>query len=425
MALINKSKKGYLMESQFKFDTKVAMIGVGKLGQSCAEVISQSYEIVGYDVEPRSPKNFKMVSSIKEAIEFANIILIATPTPHSEDYDGRKPTHHLPNKDFDYSIVKTVLNEVNKYADISKLVVLISTVLPGTIRRELKPILTKSRFIYNPYLIAMGTVGWDFANPEMVILGTDDGSQTGDAKELIQFYKPMMNNDPRYVVGTWDECECIKIFYNTFISAKLSLVNMIQDVAERQGNINVDVVTNALKDSDKRIMGPRYMTAGMGDGGACHPRDNIALRWMSQNLNLGYDLFDSIMEAREVQAKNLAEKLIEAKLPVVIMGKAYKPHVPYVDGSYSILVGHYVKEYGIDVFYEDKFTGDKAPENIGPATFLIAHDPETTFLECLDPNPNTKQRKIFPKGSIIVDPWRKFPEIDGCTVIHYGNTRFQ
>ena len=61
---------------------------------------------------------------------------------------------------------------------------------------------------------------------------------------------------------------------------------MIQDVAEKQGNINVDVVTDALKNSNQRIMGPRYMKAGMGDGGACHPRDNIALRWMSDNLEL-------------------------------------------------------------------------------------------------------------------------------------------
>ena len=215
-----------------------------------------------------------------------------------------------------------------------------------------------------------------------------------------------MNNDPRYIVGTWDECECIKIFYNTFISAKLSLVNMIQDVAERQGNINVDLVTNALKFSDKRIMGPRYMTAGMGDGGSCHPRDNIALRWMSKNLDLGYDLFDSIMEAREIQAKNLAKKLVSAKLPVVIIGKAYKPHVPYEDGSYSILVGHYVKELGMPVYYEDKFTGDKVPEDIGPV-FLIAHDPETTFLECLDPK---KRKKIFPEGSNNRS-LRKFPEV--------------
>ena len=407
-----------------KLSTKVAMIGVGKLGQACAEVMGETYPVVGYDVLPRNPKNFNMVETVKEAVEFGDIIFIAAPTPHDPEYDGRKPTHHLPNKDFDYTIVKGILEDVNQYANRTKLVVLISTVLPGTVRRELEPVITNARFVYNPYLIAMGTVGWDFSNPEMVIIGTEDGFETGDAKELIQFYRPMMNNEPRYVVGTWDECECIKIFYNTFISAKLSLVNMIQDVAERQGNINVDVVTDALKNSNQRIMGPRYMKAGMGDGGACHPRDNIALRWMSENLNLGYDLFDAIMEAREIQAKNLAKKLLEPGLPVVIIGKAYKPHIHYEDGSYSILIGNYVESLGGVVYYDDEYTGDKPPENLGPASYLLAHDPETTFLGCLDPDPDKQEKSIFLEGSVVIDPWRKCPNISGCTVVHYGNTRF-
>ena len=405
-------------------NTKAAMIGVGKLGEACADVMAESYPLVGYDVIPKEPKNFPMVGSIKEAVEFANIIFIAAPTPHDPAYDGREPTAHLPNKDFDYTIVKDILTQVNKHCDRSKLVVLISTVLPGTTRRELEPLITNARFIYNPYLIAMGTVGWDFANPEMVMIGTEDGAETGDARELINFYRPMMNNDPRYVVGTWDECECIKIFYNTFISAKLSLVNMIQDVSEKQGNIDVDVVTDALKNSTRRIMGPSYMTAGMGDGGACHPRDNIALRWMSENLGLGYDLFDAIMAAREVQARNLAERLVRTGLPnVVIVGKAYKPHVPYEAGSYSILVGHYVKEFGVNVYYDDDYTGDKPPEDLGPAAYLLGHDPETTFMGCLDPDPEKQGPSIFPEGSVIVDPWRKCPPISGCEVVHYGNTR--
>ena len=407
-----------------KMTTQVAMIGVGKLGQACAEVMAESYPLVGYDVAPREPKNFPMVDSMKEAVEYADILFIAAPTPHDPSYDGRQPTHHLPNKDFDYSIVKSILSEVNQFANRKQLVVLISTVLPGTVRRELEPLITNARFVYNPYLIAMGTVGWDFSNPEMVMIGTEDGSETGDARELINFYRPMMNNDPRYVVGTWDECECIKIFYNTFISAKLSLVNMIQDVAEKQGNINVDVVTDALKNSTRRIMGPSYMKAGMGDGGACHPRDNIALRWMSENLGLGYDIFDAIMQAREIQAQNLAEKLVRTGLEsVVIVGKAYKPHVEYVDGSYSLLVGHYVEKFGVPVYYDDDYTGDKPPADLGAAAYLLAHDPETTFLGCLDPDPDKQEKDIFPEGSMIIDPWRKCPDIKGCTVIHYGNTR--
>ena len=165
------------------------------------------------------------------------------------------------------------------------------------------------------------------------------------------------------------------------------------------------------------------MTAGMGDGGACHPRDNIALRYMSENLGLGYDLFDAIMEAREIQAKNIAERLVSTGLPVVIVGKAYKPHVEYEAGSYSILVGHYVEALGVDVYYDDEYTGDKPPEDLGAAAYLIAHNPEATFLGCLDPDPEKQDKNIFPEGSVIIDPWRKCPPITGCDVVHYGNTR--
>ena len=398
-------------------DTKVAMIGCGKLGQDCAEVMAQQYMVEGYDVEPRKPENFKMQNSIAEAVKDKDIVFIAAPTPHDPRYDGSTPTAHLEPKDFDYTIVKNILKEVNQVVNKKQLVVLISTVLPGTTRRELEPLITNARFVYNPYLIAMGSVKWDMVNPEMIMIGTEDGSKTGDAKELIDFYKPMMQNSPRYVVGTWDECESIKIFYNTFISAKIGLVNMIQDVAEKQGNINVDVVTSALAYSDMRIMGPKYMTAGMGDGGACHPRDNIALRWMADHLGLGYDLFDAIMGAREVQAENLAKKLMSYNLPIVIVGKAYKPHVPYTNGSYSLLIGHYIEKAGRTLYYKDEHTGDNPPKTLGTAVYLLAHNPKVTY------GTDDKAKYDFPKGSIIVDPWRQCPQIEGCTVVEYGNTR--
>lgn len=398
-------------------NTKVAMIGCGKLGQDCAEVMAQQYMVEGYDVEPRQPENFAMKGSIAEAVKDKDIVFIAAPTPHDPRYDGSTPTAHLEPKDFDYTIVKNILQEVNQFVNKKQLVVLISTVLPGTTRRELEPLITNARFVYNPYLIAMGSVKWDMVNPEMIMIGTEDGSKTGDAKELIDFYKPMMQNNPRYVVGTWDECESIKIFYNTFISAKIGLVNMIQDVAEKQGNINVDVVTSALAYSDMRIMGPKYMTAGMGDGGACHPRDNIALRWMADHLGLGYDLFDAIMGAREVQAENLAKKLMSYNLPIVIVGKAYKPHVPYTNGSYSLLIGHYIEKAGRTLYYKDEHTGDTPPKDLGRAVYLLAHNPNVTY------GTDDTSKYDFPEGSIIVDPWRQCPQLEGCTVIEYGNTR--
>ena len=290
---------------------KIGFIGLGKLGFPCAEVIAKKgHSVSGIDISlVESTIHIKICSSIQQTVKDRDIVFVAVPTPHDSNYDGRAPTAHLEPKDFSYDIVKHCLIEANKHMNKNQLLVLISTVLPGTTRREFVPLIDNTRFVYNPYLIAMGSVAWDMVNPEMVMIGTEAGSTTGDAKQLVEFYKTVMENNPRYEIGTWDECECIKVFYNTFISAKIGLVNMIQDVAVRQGNINVDVVTSALARSDMRIMGPQYMTAGMGDGGACHPRDNIALRYLAKELNLGYDLFDAVMNAREIQARNLAKFL--------------------------------------------------------------------------------------------------------------------
>jgi UDPglucose 6-dehydrogenase len=247
--------------------------------------------------------------------------------------------------------------------------------------------------------------------------------------KMINFYKAIMENNPRVVTGTWEECECIKIFYNTFISAKISLVNMIQDVSMKLGNINVDVVTKALSESNMRIMGPQYMTAGMGDGGACHPRDNIALRFLSKKLNMGYDLFSSIMDAREIQAKNIADFLChlekEKNMQIYIHGKAYKPGVEYLEGSYSILINEFLKKNNKEAVFIDPLTEKSVPISI-KGIILMAHSAIITYEYVIhDNNPIVSYYTSFEKGSVIVDPWRKFPISNKFEVIHYGNTRNQ
>jgi len=392
-------------------------------------VFAEKHEVRGYDIYPRTSDTVK-VCDINEAVNESEWIFIAVPTPHAEGYDGSVPSSHMEPRDFGHAAVIDAINKVNTYARDSKKVVLISTVLPGTTRKHFFPLLdSKHQFLYNPYLIAMGSVKWDMVNPEMIMIGTEDGDWNGIAGELKDLYDTVMQNDPRYEIGTWDECEAVKIFYNTFISAKVGLVNMIQDFAMKIGNINVDVVTNALARSTMRIMGPKYMTAGMGDAGACHPRDNIALRWLAQEYEIGYDLFDTVMHAREIQARNLAEFLIsharQHALGIVIHGKAYKPDVPYCIGSYSTLVGHYVKEAGFEVRYLDPLADDPTDvvtDLTGPAVILWAHDRKITY-EYTGDQPETEPYCDIPQGSIIVDPWRKLHNMTGLTVVHYGNTR--
>ena len=390
----------------------IGFIGLGKLGQPCAEVIAEAgHNVYGFDLAKRSPNGIEMCDTTLDFFKKAtDIVFIALPTPHDPLYGGSLPIAQLEPKDFDYQMVKTILDVTNVYANSKTLIVLISTVLPGTVRREFIPLIKDKRFIYNPYLIAMGTVKEDMVNPEMVIIGTKDGNETTDAKELIDFYKTVIKKrKTRYVVGTWDEAESIKIFYNTFISAKLSLVNMIQDVAEKNGNIDVDIVTKALQDSTQRIMGPAYMTAGMGDGGPCHPRDNIALRYMAENLELGYDLFSEIMISREIQAKNLASTCLKHGKNITILGKAYKPGVPYTDGSYSLLVGHFIEELGGTVSYYDPNTGDTELNDTD--VYLIGYWEDWV------------ENFTFSTGTVIIDPWRRMKYNKDLNIIHYGNTR--
>ena len=407
----------------------IGFIGLGKLGLDCAEVFAEKYPVRGFDIYPRSSETVQ-ICTIEDTVKCSDWFFIAVPTPHTEGYDGSVPSSHMEPQDFGHDAVKDALIQINKFAYSPKRVVLISTVLPGTTRKHFVSLLdSKHKFLYNPYLIAMGSVKWDMVNPEMVMIGTEDGNSTDLARELVDLYRPLMQNDPRYEIGTWEECEAIKIFYNTFISAKVGMVNMIQDFAQRIGNINVDVVTDALARSTQRIMGPKYMTAGMGDAGACHPRDNIALRWLAQEYDLGYDMFDTIMRAREIQARNLADFLcgtaVKHRMPIIIHGKAYKPDVPYCIGSYSILIAHYIKQRGFSVKYLDPLADDREDcvEQIDrPHVILMAHNRQVTYgytgTQAAD-----QAYCDFPAGSVMVDPWRQQQNIPGISVIHYGNTR--
>ena len=386
----------------------VGFVGVGKLGKDVAEVMARHYNVIGYDIEGVYT-TIDMANTLEGACINKDIIFVALPTPHHPDYDGRYPTSHLPPKDFDYSIVKDMIAKIDRLVSADTLIVLISTVLPGTIRQQIAPLIKNGRFIYNPYLIAQGTVKQDMVSPEMIIIGTKIGGWTDDVVFLKDFYKEFVAKGTRYEIGTWEEAESIKIFYNTFISTKLALVNMIADVAEGIGHMNVDVVTDALKKSTKRIMGQGYMRAGLGDGGACHPRDNIALRSLADRLNLGYDIFDAVMLAREKQAEHMARKIVGLGHDVCILGKGFKPGVDQEAGSPAILLGHYIEGLGRKVYY------DGHPLEItAPLTYVMHHH-------------DTYKDFKFNKGSTIFDPFGKTEQSgltnEGIIVCNYGRSR--
>jgi UDPglucose 6-dehydrogenase len=174
---------------------------------------------------------------------------------------------------------------------------------------------------------------------------------------------------------------------------------MIQDVTQRIGHANPSVIAESLRHAD-RIVSGQYMEPGMGDGGPCHPRDNIALSWLAHELNLGYDLFHDIMRVREQQALNVAKELIRHGLPIVIMGRAFKPGTDLTDGSTALLVGHYCEQAGHTVEYD----------SVKPlcGVYLLAHP-----RDYADIHPQS--------GSVIIDMYRRYTtDRDDVSVIWYG-----
>ena len=379
------------------YGEKIGFIGLGKLGMPCAEAIrKKGFHVAGYDIEDKRSDLVEIRDSIEDLCRDRDIVFVATPTPHEEGYDGREPTSHKEVKDFNYDSVKKVLTKCNRHMGVTQSLVLISTVLPGTIRRELAPLVTNVKLLYNPYLIAMGTVAEDMIKPEMIMIGTKKGvyETAHKAQQLEAFYNQVCDDYPRIEFGTWEDIEAMKIFYNTFISNKIALVNMIQDVAHKLGNMDVDKVTQALAKSTKRIVSPAYMKAGMGDGGACHPRDNIALRWLAKDLGLGYDMFESIMTAREQQAESMAKAILEHGNNIYFTSDSYKPGVNMPDGSSSLLLQHYVTKHGGQIVH-----GFDNPVDV----IVRVHESDQVSAD---------------DKTIIFDPWRSYPMAEN--VVYYG-----
>jgi len=409
----------------------IGFIGLGKLGLPCALAIeSRGHKVVGYDPSKQVKdildsrklqyqeanaqdlllKSKIEIKSVEEVVGKSDIIFVPIQTPHDPLYEG---TTRLQNErvDFDYTYlkngVKGLSDEIEKQGK-DKIVLIISTVLPGTIRREIIPLLGKhTKLCYNPFFIAMGTTIDDFLRPEIVLFGKDDDWAANIAKK---FYRTI-HHAPFYET-TIENAELIKVVYNTFIGTKLAFVNTVMEACHKLPNTNVDDVTNALKMCDGRIISDRYLSGGMGDGGGCHPRDNIALSWLSRKLNLSHDWFDNIMKQREKQTDwlaNLIEEYSDGK-PIKILGKSFKPETNITTGSPSILLKNILEERKHEVEIWDPYIDDSENES--------QQEPMVYFIGTKHPDFTTY---LYNKGSIIIDPWRYIPDIDNCTVIRVGD----
>ena len=128
-------------------------------------------------------------------------------------------------------------------------------------------------------------------------------------KKVKEFYKTITNAE--VFSTTLENAEMIKVSYNTFITTKIVLANNVMEMCHNLPNTDVDVVMSALKKGNRRLTSSAYLNGGMGDGGGCHPRDNIAMSWLSTTIGIDRNYYDFIMKKRENQTEFLANIIID------------------------------------------------------------------------------------------------------------------
>lgn len=419
---------------------RISFVGVGKLGFPCALSAARHHDVVGYDVYPQAKDclasrsyphrevkveeylqdtTFRMVDTLDEAVAHGEVIFVAVQTPHQTEYEGvtRMPEDRA---DFDYTFLKDAIQAVAESAKkLQKKIVVcvISTVLPGTSEREIYPLLNEyTVYAYNPFFIAMGTTCVDYEKPEFHLLGVDDREEKEGraAADLVKAVYAPITGRPVAEMSV-KSAEMCKVHYNSVITQKIVLANTLMEICEKVG-ANCDDITDALKLATDRIISPKYMRGGMGDAGGCHPRDNIALSWLSNKLGLSYNLYDNMMRTREAQTEwigNLVvEHALESKLPIVVLGKAFKAGTNLTVGSCATLLVNIMKEQVIwkDVNQMEQWDPhiDQPRTFTAPAVFVVATD-HKEFYEM-----------NFPEGSIIIDPWGKMRDQSGRTVKRVG-----
>jgi UDPglucose 6-dehydrogenase len=391
----------------------VGFIGLGKLGLPCALAINnKGHQVWGYDINPQvkeildtkvlpyreegSPELLQThtinFGSVQDVVNNSEIIFVPIQTPHDYKYEG---CTRIPQErdDFNYAYLKSGIQALsNAIANQSenKVVIIISTVLPGTIEREIKPIIKdnpKFKLCYNPFFIAMGTTLHDFTHPEFVLFGVDDEWAAETAEKL---YKTL-HDRPFYKTDIVN-AELIKVCYNTFIGMKIVFANTVMEICHKTG-ASVDGVMGGIKLANERLISPKYLNGGMGDGGGCHPRDNIAMSWLAKKLDLSHNFFEDIMAAREDQTEFLADLIMDHDGPYYILGKTFKEETNLILGSPAILLANILTERDVEYTHYDPFIDEVKPEFKSGVYFIATKHSEFKNYK-------------FPEGSVVIDVWR-------------------
>ena len=154
----------------------------------------------------------------------------------------------------------------------------------------------------------------------------------------------------------------------------------------------------------------------MGDGGGCHPRDNIAMSWLARELRLGHDWFESIMLSRQEQARWLCKELMSYNLPIAILGYAFKPETNIGTGSHALLV----KSLLVEQYFIEPVVWDPYIDNDETNLVVMTNSPHVILIGV---NHQQFIEYTFCPGSVVIDPFRYISDQLGVEIIRLGELK--
>jgi UDPglucose 6-dehydrogenase len=413
---------------------RVSIVGLGKLGASMvAAIASRGGEVIGVDVNPdavaavaagRAPVQetdldatlsanrvrIRATLDVAAAVHDSAITFVIVPTPS----DARGA--------FAFDAASRAFEGIGqalRTKDAYHLVVLTSTVLPGTTRQALLPVLERASakkagadfgLCYSPEFIALGSVIRDFLNPDFTLIGEID-ARAGETLE--SYYAQVMANHPPARRMSLENAELAKISVNSFVTMKITFANMLAALCEAIPGADVDVVTHALG-SDRRI-GSRYLTGGLGYGGPCFPRDNVALAFLARALGtpaLGPEATDAANAEIPARVVGRILPLVPPGGTVGILGLAYKPASHVVECAQGVALADACLARGLRVIAFDPLVvalpgrdgvhmAARADDVVDAADVLVIATPDPAFA-AIDWAGVLARRPAL----AIVDAWR-------------------
>src|SRR5437588_2065806 len=396
----------------------ISVIGLGKLGSPIAacfaargfqviavDIDAQKVDAIGRGVPPvhepglaellqESKGRLLATQDTEAAVRDSEATFIVVSTPSEAD-GGFSLRHAIATCE---AIGRALHNKVSYH-----LIVLTSTVMPGSTGGEIKSALERASgkrcgkdfgLCYSPEFIALGTVIRDFYHPDFLLIGESDPT-AGDL--LADIYVRTCKNSPSIARMNFINSEITKLAVNTYITTKISYANMLARLCEKLPEADVNVVTDALG-LDTRI-GPKYLKGTVSYGGPCFPRDNRALAALATRVGASSGLAEATDILNRRQIKSLSE-LVKSHHSgadsIGILGLTYKPDTDVVEESFGLLLAQELSAANLPVIVYDP-SADAVRVSSGCKNVRIAPSAQ----EC-----------IAESGVVVLaTPWKEFREL--------------